>query len=54
MTIKDGVKFGIGFVIGKALVNGLAMALDKCMKEYKDQVREIYGRPKQNEDVEVE
>ena len=33
MTIKDGIKFGIGFVIGKTFVGCVSHILSECLDE---------------------
>ena len=52
MTIKDGIKFGIGFVIGKALVRSAATALLNCLEVQLKKLEE--SKQTEPEDVEVE
>lgn len=52
MTIKDGIKFGIGFIIGKALVGSVAHALSDCLKAQLKKLEE--SEQTENKDVEVE
>lgn len=52
MTIKNGIKFGIGFYIGKALVLCATQALIHCLKEQVKKLEE--SEQTENKDVEVE
>lgn len=53
MTIKDGIKFGIGFVIGKALVGATAKVLSDCVEKQCEKLKACIVHT-ENEDVEVE
>ena len=50
MTIKDGIKFGIGFVIGKALVTTVTKVIVDCGEAYLKNHKE--SEQTENEDVE--
>ena len=52
MTIKNGIKFGIGFVIGKALVECTALVLKECLEKQLKKLEE--SEQTENKDVEVE
>lgn len=52
MTIKNGIKFGIGFVIGQALVMGAAHVLCDCLKAQLKKLEE--SKQTEGNDVEVE
>ena len=52
MTIKNGIKFGIGFTIGKALVGCVAHALIDCLEAQLKKLEE--SKQAENKDVEVE
>lgn len=52
MTIKDGIKFGIGFVIGKTLVGCVAHVLSECLDEQLKKIEE--SRQTEHKDVKVE
>lgn len=52
MTIKNGIKFGIGFVIGRVLVGCTAHVLIKCLEEQLKKLEE--SEQTENKDVEVE
>ena len=52
MTIKNGIKFGIGFVIGQALVGCAAHVLVGCLKEQLKKLEE--SEQTENKDVGVE
>ena len=52
MTIKNGIKFGIGFAIGRALVGCAAHILVDCMKVELKKIEE--SKQTENRDVEVE
>ena len=52
MTIKDGIKFGIGFIIGEALVGCTVNVLIDCLKEQLKKIEE--SEQAENKDVEVE
>ena len=52
MTIKNGIKFGIGFAIGEALVGFAARVLLDCMKKHIENLKE--SEQTENKDVEVE
>ena len=48
MTIKDGIKFGIGFVIGQGLIGFTAGVLKGCLEMIEK------SEQTENKDVEVE
>ena len=52
MTIRDGIKFGIGFVIGKALVGATATTLLACLPKWAKGPSD--SEQTENEDVEDE
>lgn len=52
MTIKNGIKFGIGFVIGQALVGCTARVLIDCLENQLKKLEE--SKQTENKDVEVE
>ena len=52
MTIKNGIKFGIGFAIGRTLVGCAAHILVDCMKAELKKIEE--SKQTENKDVEVE
>ena len=52
MTIKNGIKFGIGFVIGQTLVMCAAYALRDCLKAQLEKLEA--SKQTENKDVEVE
>lgn len=52
MTIKNGIKFGIGFVIGQALVMCATHVLSDCLKAQLKKLEE--SKQTEDNDVEVE
>ena len=50
--IKNGIKFGIGFVIGQALTVFTARVLTECLKQQLKEIEE--SEQTENKDVEVE
>lgn len=52
MTIKNGIKFGIGFTIGRALVGYAAHVLVDCLENQLKKLEE--SKQTENKDVEVE
>lgn len=52
MTIKNGIKFGIGFYIGKVLVACAAEVASDCLKNLAKKLEE--SEQTENKDVEVE
>ena len=52
MTIKNGIKFGIGFVIGQTLVGCTAHVLLDCLEKQLKKLEE--SKQTENKDVEVE
>lgn len=52
MTIKNGIKFGIGFTIGQALVRCVAHTLIDCLEVRLKKLEE--SKQTENNDVEVE
>lgn len=52
MTIKDGIKFGIGFVIGKTLVGCVSHILSECLDERLKKLEE--SKQTDDKDVKVE
>ena len=52
MTIKDGIKFGIGYTIGSALVGAAAKMLLEHLENQLKKLEE--SKQTENKDVEVE
>ena len=52
MTIKNGIKFGIGFFIGQALVVSATQVLIDCLEHQLKKIEE--SKQTENKDVEVE
>lgn len=50
--IKNGIKFGIGFFIGQALVGCAVGVLSDCLKQQLKHIEE--SEKTENKDVEVE